>query len=701
MRRVPLGLVPVLAIWAAAATALAIPARRVVDWFWMTDELLYERLAFSVVKTGSPLPSLHGQRVPVTNFLYPLLLAAVSGWHYVPSFLPRAHTLNAVLMTSAAVPAYLLARSMLRSQLAAYAASLLTVLVPWMILASFLLTESAAYPAFVWAVYLMQRAIARPSVPADLLALAGLVVAVLTRTQLVVLFAVPLIAILVRERGLRRAVDRHRALAAVTAAGIVALVVLVAAGHGAGLLGSYAGTTHGSWISVAMARGLTQHAAVVAMGLGFLPGIVGAAWLSVRSLRIEVAPLVASLAGLLVLLEATSFDVRFGGDLPHDRYLFYLAPILLIGLLGALEDRHLPRWSLVGPLAVVLIGLATAVLPLYDKFNVETPVSIVDNYLLRTGGGLNGARLTLIGCALLALAIFVLARLFLPHRFAAVLVTAVVAAFLFGETAYGFDRLFSVYGTSGRPITVSQGSIFDWVDRAIGPTADVTMITYGQIPGDYNATAGFWWDLEFWNRSVTRAVYVDSKFAEIQSTFPRVALGFDPRTGRANQSPTQYVAQSDSDARFGVRGKIVTIARNVRLVDAGPAWRLDWRTYGLDDDGFTLPGRQTSLRVYPAAGQSKPTLRFVQFLVLAGPAPESATFTSSTGSWTAQVAASAEATAQTTVCVPPTGYGTIHIAPHGTATVYGDQGTKAGIGGNRIRGVQVERVSEADETGSC
>ena len=54
---------PVLAIWAGTAVALAIPARRVVDWFWMTDELLYERLAFSVARTGSPLPVLHGQRV--------------------------------------------------------------------------------------------------------------------------------------------------------------------------------------------------------------------------------------------------------------------------------------------------------------------------------------------------------------------------------------------------------------------------------------------------------------------------------------------------------------------------------------------------------------------------------------------------------------------------------------------------------------
>lgn len=692
---------PVLAIWAAAATALAIPARRVVDWFWMTDELLYERLALGVARTGSPLPVLHGQRVPVTNFLYPVLLAPLVDGHLVPAFLTRAHTLNAILMTSAAVPAYLIARGALRSQLGAYAAALLTVLVPWVVLASFLLTESAAYPAFLWAVYLAQRTVTRPSPAADVLALAGLVLAVLARTQLLVLFAVVPLAILLRERRLRTSVARHRVLTGVTAAGIVAVVVLVATGHGAGLLGSYAGTTSGSWISFDMLRAFTQHAATLAKALGILPAILGAAWVSARAVCRDPAALVSSLAILFVLAEVTSFDVRFGGDLPHDRYLFYVAPLLLIGFVGALEDAYIPRWSLAGPFVVVLIGMATAILPLYDKLNVETPASTVDNYLVRSGGGVGGARVTLVVCAVLIVAIYLLARAFLPLRLVAVVFVAATAAFLTAETAYGFKRLFTVNGTSGRPITVSQGGVFDWIDRTVGPNARVTFATYAEIHDDYNATSAYWWDLEFWNRSVVRAWYPGGKFAEIQSTFPRLDEHLDPATGRASASPTRYVAESDQETRFRISGPTVSVTRDVRLIDAGRAWRADWLSSGLDDDGFTLPGRPAGVRIFATPGRSKPEMRYVSFQLQAGDAPESMTLTSNAGRFVATLAPNAETFEQTMVCVPARGYSTIHLAAHGTAEVYGDMGTKAGIGTNRIRSVHVLRISLADETGSC
>ena len=41
---------PVLAIWLVAGAGLAQVTQRVVDWFVMTDELLYERLAISVAQ---------------------------------------------------------------------------------------------------------------------------------------------------------------------------------------------------------------------------------------------------------------------------------------------------------------------------------------------------------------------------------------------------------------------------------------------------------------------------------------------------------------------------------------------------------------------------------------------------------------------------------------------------------------------------
>jgi hypothetical protein len=683
-----LRVLPVLGVWAAAATALAIPARRVVDWYVMTDELLYERLAFSVTRTHSPLPILHGRHVPPANQLYPVLLGVVGGDGLVPDFLTRAHTFNAVVMTSAAVPAYLVTRMLVTPRAAAYAAALLTAVVPWLVLASFVLSEAVAYPAFVWAVYLVQRTVARPSAAHDALAVAGLVVAFLARTQFAFLVVVALVAIPIQERGVRQGIRRHPVLAAVCAVATAAALVLLAGGHN--VFGAYDAATQGSLLGVHTPRAFLEHCAQLALGLGLLPAVAGAAWLGATGRRSGPA-LVAVLAIAALLLEVTSFDLRFGNGLPKDRYLFYAAPLLLAGFVGAVADHRPPRASLVAPLALVVAGLALAPLPVYGRLNVDMPVAVLDEYIRANGG-----RAMLVAAALLLVVIFLLAPLVVPRRVVAVALVAATVAALASETAYAFDRLFSANGTSGRPVTLPQGVVFDWVDRTLGPDAGVTMIPYAQLAGDYWATAGFWWDLEFWNRSVTHAAYPKNRFAEIQTTFPKLDLRFDPRTGAASASPTRYVAESDRETRFRVHGATVSLTRDVRLIDAGPHWRADWLTFGLDDDGFTRPGVTAVVRVYPLPGQSRPLERFLTIRLYGSQHRLAARIGSTSvavGAGNQDVGAS--------VCVPPHGYATIRIKPRGEARVYGDLNSQVGIYETRVRSVQIERISLADETSPC
>jgi hypothetical protein len=684
-----LRLLPLLAVWAAAATALSIPARRVVDWFVMTDELLYERLAFSVARTGSPLPHLHGQRVPFANQLYPVLLSPFVNGGLVPDFLVRAHTFNAVAMTSAVFPAYLLGRRLLGTRLAAYTAAALAVLVPWLVLSSFVLSEATAYPAFLWGVYLVCRTVEAPSWRNDAIALLGIVVAWGARTQFLVLVAVAPVAILAWERSIRRAVVGHRLFVAALAAVALAAIVLTATGHN--IYGAYNAATQGSLLDADVPRSLLEHVETLALGLGLLPPILGLAWLMSRTVDSGTA-VTALTAALLLLLEVTSFDLRFGDGLARDRYLFYLAPLLLIGFVGALESRLLSAWTVAAASVLVVGSLLVAPLPTFVKLNVDTPVSTLDDYIRRNGG-----RWMLVGAALLLLAIALLARALLSRRLVAVVLVAATAAALVAETAYAFDRLFRVDGTSGRPITLSQGVVFDWIDRELGPNADVTMIPYAQIQGDYWATAGYWWDLEFWNRSVVRAAYPGNKFAEIQSTFPKLDLQFDPRTGRASTSPTRYVAESDLETRFRVRGTSVSLTRDVRLIDAGRSWRADWVSFGLDDDGFTVPGRTATVRIFPLDGQRRPVRRYVTFHVLAHSARLGVTVDRST----TFVDADQDEDVGTYVCVPPHGYGTVRVRGDGSTRVWGDLGTRAGIYQSRIRGVQIGRISLADETSRC
>jgi hypothetical protein len=686
----PLRLLPVFAIWAGAAGAVAIPARRVVDWFVMSDELFYERLAFSVARTGSPLPVLRGMRVPAANQLYPVLLGAVSGNDLVPTFLRHAHTLNAVLMTSAAVPAYLIARSTLRRQTSAYAAAALTVLVPWLVLASFVLSEAAAYPAFLWAVYLVQRAVDRPTMLGDAGAVGGLVLAVLARTQFAFLVLVALVAILVKERSIGRSVSRHRLLAGVGIAAFLVALALALAGRN--VFGAYNAATQGTIVDSGFARAFVEHCAQLALGLALLPPVLGAAWLGANARR-SGAALVSILAVSALLLEVTSFDQRFGGGLPRDRYLFYAAPLLLVGFVGAVEDRAAPLWSLAGPLVFVVAGLLLSPLPVFGKLNVDMPVATLDEYIRAHGG-----RTLLVAAMLLLLANFLLARRVAPRELVAVVLVAATAVALTAETAYAFDRLFTREGTAGRPITVEQGGVFDWVDRAVGTGADVTMIPYAQITNDYWSTAAFWWDLEFWNRSVTRGAYPGNRFAEIQTTFPRLDLTFDQASGRASISPTRYVAESDRETRFRIDGPTVSLTRDVRLIDAGAAWRAAWTTAGLDDDGFTVPGKTAVLRIYPAPDQHGSRRRFVTLR-----------FVAVTDGLRVRVG-SAEPVAiepgvnrdvPASVCVPADRPGLVRMRGLGSGSVYGDLGSTSGLGTTRIRGVQIERISLADETAGC
>jgi hypothetical protein len=70
---------PAWSLLAAVLTWLGLGLSRITgrvnDWFVMTDELLYERLAISVARTGSPLPHVRGEPIESFSQLYPLLIA--------------------------------------------------------------------------------------------------------------------------------------------------------------------------------------------------------------------------------------------------------------------------------------------------------------------------------------------------------------------------------------------------------------------------------------------------------------------------------------------------------------------------------------------------------------------------------------------------------------------------------------------------
>ena len=293
--RVAFGLVtrfelPVVALWVGLSFGLSALATRVVDWFVMTDELLYERLGISVDRLHSPLPKVHGVLIPSVNQLYPLLLATVYRHGYVPSSLHDAHLLNAFVMSSASLPAFLLTRRVTGRRLLAYLAAFLTVCVPWIVYSSFLLTEVAGYPAFLWAVLAIQATLVAPSRRKDTVAIAGLALAILARMQFIVLVLVLPLVLLAFELGqpqaggprrLRRAAlgsaRKHRLLAWLYAFLALGAVALLAAGHLSSVLGTYAVVSKVELLPNGLGRSLLEHFAVLALSIGILPFVIGGA----------------------------------------------------------------------------------------------------------------------------------------------------------------------------------------------------------------------------------------------------------------------------------------------------------------------------------------------------------------------------------------------------------------------------------------
>jgi hypothetical protein len=707
---------PLLALWVGLALVLSALTTRVVDWVVMTDELFYERLAISVWQLGTPLPNVHGELIPSLNQLYPLLLAPVFRDGLVTDALADAHTLNAWVMSSACIPAFFLARRVTGSRLAAYGVALLTVCVPWIVLSSFLLTEVAGYPAFLWAMLALQAAIAAPSRRNDVLALLGIALAVFARTQFEVLLAVVPVAVFAYELGrarggfreaARESVRRHRVLTAAYGVLVAAALVLLALGHGSRVLGTYRGALEGQLVPDGIGRSFVEHVATLALGLGVLPFVLGVAWALANLVRppadreLHAYACLGSVTIAAVALEVTIFDQRFGAGLIFDRYLFYVAPLVLLGFACALVSPRWPRWSLLAPAALVTAGFAVDRLPAYGRFHVDSPVAILHDSLLEGLHSLNGARTFLAGATVLGTLLFVQLSLVVPRRPLAAALGALTLVVLPLETAYAFQKLFAHDGTSGRPLTLAQGGVFNWVDRTVGTEPEVTIVPYPDLPGEYLASVANWWDLEFWNRSIARAVHRPGEFEWTPSTFPKLYPRFDPRTGRASESPTRYVAHSDKETRFRIAGPAVSHNRGTLLIDAERPWRTEWQTFGLDVDGWTKPRKRATVRVYAAPRQRQDVTRTLTLGIRAPTDVAARLVTVASRLERRGVTATNAATRfhSVPVCVPAGGFADVTVETPDFSRVYGDMRSSSAFGQPREAGVLLVQIALADEVG--
>lgn len=124
------------------------------------------------------------------------------------------------------------------------------------------------------------------------------------------------------------------------------------------------------------------------------------------------------------------------------------------------------------------------------------------------------------------------------------------------------------------------------------------MIPFPQSP-EFALDAVFWWDIEFWNRSVGQTfVATDKEFS--YAPFPNRTItpdwsgGLVPGTANA----PAYVVFALNDPRYRLLG--IRDAENIGLqvIVANRPYRAQWATRGPTTDGWAPAGKPVTVRIY-------------------------------------------------------------------------------------------------------
>jgi hypothetical protein len=504
----------------AATVRFVISVPMTVPWT-IPDELVHAELARSFASSGH----FEIRDVPFSAQTWgPLYLIAIAPAFRLFESLPDAFVavkaINCVLMSCAAVPAYLLAKRLLARQTALFVAAL-AVAVPSGIYTSKIMAESLAYPLFLLAALAVVRVLEERTWQRELLALAGIGLAMLGRAHLVVLlpaFVLSLVILAVAgERDHAATVKlgpllRRLGAYRLTASTVVALAALLVVGKVVGVGPSGVAGAHdeafGAADPVAVAQLLVLHLAELDLYLTLLP-LVALGILTTRAFRHgdqlrELRPFCAftiSLTCCMVALSSRYLAAVYSDTFLHayDRYTFYLAPLFLIAFFVWLQEGiPRPRMTRGWVAAAFLLPLLLASRPLLkDAWGNPSTVALAPwSYARLMWGAPSVYALLLVGGGY-----FAWAALRCPDRrwLVTLLVANLVAINLFVtaasvQTADGAQRKW-----------IGAGVQADWIDAAVGSKAEVVVLWSGL---HLRGSRGWHsiWQAELLNRSV-RGVY--------------------------------------------------------------------------------------------------------------------------------------------------------------------------------------------------
>lgn len=319
----PAGALALLVAVSALVRLLAVTGRAAQRYF--PDEYMYGQLARSLAD-GHGYAVL-GERSTFPSPVQPLLtsLAWLPGDPELAFRLTQG--INAVAMSLAAIPVYLLCRRLglsLRTSLLAAAAA---VAAPDLLYTGYVTADAIGYLLALVAVERGVRALSSPGPGASTAFLVAAALATLDRIQYALLLVAAIPAALAVERRLGRAVRRHALV-------LVAGALLVAAGAALTQVGPYATVaTFRPDLGTAEWVPRTLWGLALACGATVVPGAL--TWLACE-LRAPTSParaafagLTASLVGLLAAAAAAMAD-QTGSERFFERYLMLLLPLVVV-----------------------------------------------------------------------------------------------------------------------------------------------------------------------------------------------------------------------------------------------------------------------------------------------------------------------------------------------------------------------------------
>jgi hypothetical protein len=577
IRRIPAPLA--LAAFTAFVAGFRVWGALAVETPWIfIDELLHWELAESLAD-GDGF-TVRGEHVDV-GYAYPLLLAAPAAlFESFDRAYDAAKVLNVLLVSLAVVPLYLWARRLLEPWPAAIGAGL-GLLVPSLALSGTLMTENLFFAVFLLAAYAIAVAVEQPTVPRQLFALGAIALAVATRFQGVVLLAVYATAVpvsaLLAGRPVRVAaydVLRHRV--ADIAVGVGALAFLAAklreGAPSSGWLGFYTQLVDTDYSPSELIRWLLRSASELTVVVGVIPVVALAILVAARGRDPAERAFVATTSSVLAWLLLVG---ALAGAWPppgvKERYVFYVAPLLLLALM-LWAERRAPRprvpIAVAGGAAVLLV----AALPLGTLLAASgvhaNAVGLLPFARLAGATSTTATRVLIVAGALGALALMRRRRLALA---ALALFLAVSSAAAYGPIHDRADEVRQLAGGADR----------EWIDADRVTLVNVSAFVPETARGDYFPLWVPFWTTEIWNDAQVRVVTVGELEPAPTVEYPGTIDWSTGIVGGADGGPVLV------DRRFELEGDLAAQTAYLALYSAQAPVRLASATEGVYLDGTT------------------------------------------------------------------------------------------------------------------